>query len=94
LVSRSQIFELRPLGEEELLGLLRHALADTERGLGYLKSKWTNLLAPLARLADGDARKALNSLEIAALTLSLPRMESCISIADSRTEYSKEGSRL
>src|SRR6266404_1251172 len=69
LVSRSQIFELRPLGEEELLGLLRHALADTERGLGYLKIKVDeSALRHLARLADGDARKALNSLEIAALT--------------------------
>src|SRR5690348_769233 len=37
LVSRSQIFELRPLSEEELFALLQSALADAERGLGYLK---------------------------------------------------------
>src|SRR5215472_3618008 len=37
LVSRSQIFELRPLGEEELFALLQRALGDPERGLGYLK---------------------------------------------------------
>src|SRR3989454_1696992 len=37
LVSRSQIFELRPLTEEELFSLLQRALADTERGLGHLK---------------------------------------------------------
>src|SRR5438093_7871623 len=37
LVSRSQIFELRPLSEAELLELLRRALAERERGLGYLK---------------------------------------------------------
>src|SRR6266550_4519223 len=37
LVSRSQIFELRPLGEEELYDLLKRALADSERGLGHLK---------------------------------------------------------
>src|SRR5437899_7081342 len=37
LVSRSQIFELRPLAEEELLALLRRALEDRERGLGELK---------------------------------------------------------
>src|SRR6201985_4537 len=37
LVSRSQIFELRPLSEEELYELLRRALQDTERGLGFLK---------------------------------------------------------
>ena len=69
LVSRSQIFELRPLGEDDLLALLQRALADTERGLGYLKiNAHDNALRHLARLADGDARKALNSLEIAALT--------------------------
>ena len=37
LVSRSQIFELRPLTEEELFELLQRALADAERGLGHLK---------------------------------------------------------
>src|SRR6476659_8504924 len=37
LVSRSQIFELRPLGEEDLLFLLRRALKDEERGLGHMK---------------------------------------------------------
>src|SRR2546422_10326981 len=69
LVSRSQIFELRPLGEEELFSLLQRALADTERGLGHLKIQADETaLRHLAKLADGDARKALNSLEIAALT--------------------------
>lgn len=71
LVSRSQIFELRPLGEDDLLGLLKTALADTERGLGYLKIDAEEVaLQHLAKLSDGDARKALNSLEIAALTTS------------------------
>src|SRR5438094_10514190 len=37
LVSRSQIFELRPLSEDDLYGLLERALADAERGLGHLK---------------------------------------------------------
>jgi putative ATPase len=69
LVSRSQIFELRPLDEADLLGLLQRALADRERGLGYLKLAVDDAaLAHLAKLADGDARKALNALEIAALT--------------------------
>jgi putative ATPase len=69
LVSRSQIFELRPLGEEELFALLQRALADAERGLGYLKIHADEAaLRHLARIADGDARKALNALEIAALT--------------------------
>ena len=69
LVSRSQIFELRPLTEEELFSLLQRAVADAERGLGYLKiSADENALRHLARISDGDARKALNALEIAALT--------------------------
>ncbi len=69
LVSRSQIFELRPLSETELRLLLERALADGERGLGFLKIRADeDALAHLARVADGDARKALNALEIAVLT--------------------------
>ncbi len=69
LVSRSQIFELRPLAEDDLLGLLRRALADSERGLGRMKiDAQEDALRHLAKLADGDGRKALNALEIAALT--------------------------
>src|SRR5579859_5736927 len=64
LVSRSQIFELRPLTEEDLYQLLQRALADEERGLGGIKIRADEpALRHLAKLADGDARKALNSLE-------------------------------
>ena len=69
LVSRSQIFELQPLTTDDLLALLRRALADSERGLGHVKIRADDdALAHLAKISDGDARKALNSLEIAALT--------------------------
>jgi putative ATPase len=69
LVSRSQIFELRPLTEDDLLCLLQRALTDGERGLGFLKIQADDtVLRHLARVADGDARKALNALEVAALT--------------------------
>jgi putative ATPase len=69
LVSRSQIFELRPLTEEDLLELLRRALGDAERGLGHVRIKADeDALRHLAKMSDGDGRKALNSLEIAALT--------------------------
>jgi putative ATPase len=69
LVSRSQIFELRPLTEEDLTLLLRRALADEERGLGHMKIQADDeAIRHLAKLSDGDARKALSSLEIAALT--------------------------
>jgi putative ATPase len=69
LVSRSQIFELRPLTEDDLYRLLQRALGDKERGLGdELVEVDDAALRHLARIADGDARKALNALEIAALT--------------------------
>lgn len=69
LVSRSHVFELKPLEEADLLDLLRRALADTERGLGGCKvHAQEDALIHLATVADGDARKALNSLEIAVLT--------------------------
>lgn len=69
LVSRSQVFELRSLTEEDLLGVLHRALADSERGLGHMRLSIDDVaLAHLAKVSDGDARKALNSLEIAART--------------------------
>ena len=69
LVSRSQIFELRPLAEADLFELISRALIDADRGIGYLKIKIEKEAAHhIALLSDGDARKALNSLEIAALT--------------------------
>ncbi|MFN3409115.1 MAG: replication-associated recombination protein A [Limisphaerales bacterium] len=80
LVSRSQIFELRPLTEADLLTLLRRALTDTERGLGYMKIQADEeALRHLATVADGDARKALNALEIAALTTP-PRADGVVHI--------------
>ncbi|HUR47844.1 MAG TPA: replication-associated recombination protein A [Candidatus Saccharimonadales bacterium] len=69
LVSRSQIFELKPLTEADLVGLLERAMRDEERGLGVMRVfADPEALQQLARVADGDARKALNALEIAALT--------------------------
>jgi putative ATPase len=68
LVSRSQIFELQPLTADDLLELLHRALTD-ERGLAHVKIRADEeALKHLAKVADGDARKCLNSLEIAALT--------------------------
>jgi putative ATPase len=69
LVSRSQVFELRALSEQDLYQLMRRALTDRERGLGQLKIQAEEqALRHLAKVADGDARKALSALEIAALT--------------------------
>ena len=69
LLSRSQVFQLEPLPESDLVSLMHRAVADQERGLGgrgiLLEP---DAAAHLARLSDGDARRCLNALEIAALT--------------------------
>jgi putative ATPase len=69
LVSRSQVFQLEPLTEADLLALMERALADPERGLG---GRGVDLdpdaATHLASVSDGDARKCLNALELAALT--------------------------
>lgn len=69
LLSRSQIFELQPLGEEDIVGLLRRAIEDTERGFGRLQIQFEpNALLYCAKMAEGDARRALNALEVAVLS--------------------------
>jgi len=69
LVSRSQIFTLEPLSVEDLETLITNALADEERGLGKLNVEITDdARRHLATVADGDARKCLNALELAALS--------------------------
>lgn len=65
LVSRSQVFELQPLAPASLKVLLQRAISDTGRGFGELSIiADDDALAHLATIADGDARKALNALEI------------------------------
>jgi len=69
LVSRSQVFQLEPLSVEDLVALQRRALADAERGFGKQRIAIDDdALLHLAKTADGDARKALNALEIAVVT--------------------------
>jgi putative ATPase len=66
LVSRSRIFQLKPLSEDELRWVLKRALTDEERGYGKRKVKVDEeALAHLVRIAGGDARIALNALELA-----------------------------
>jgi putative ATPase len=69
LVSRSQVFQLEPLRVEQLEQLIDRALADKERGLGNYKVQMdADARTHLAKLADGDARKCLNALEVGVLT--------------------------
>ena len=67
LLSRARVYVLQPLSLDDLLSLLRTALADDERGLGRQQLEAEPAaLDLLARAADGDARRALNMLELAA----------------------------
>ncbi|MCA9655080.1 MAG: replication-associated recombination protein A [Myxococcales bacterium] len=64
LLSRARVFPLRPLGIGDLVALMRRALVDAERGLGRPEVQVEDgLLAAIAHTADGDARRALSSLE-------------------------------
>jgi putative ATPase len=73
LLSRSRVVVLKPLGAEQLLVVLRQALADGERGLGgYAAKVDEEALAFLAETSDGDARTALNVLELAVSTAEAP----------------------
>ena len=69
LVSRSLIFELKHLTKENILALVKRAAADAEHGLGLHKLVLQDDAADfLADMANGDARAALNALELAVLT--------------------------
>ncbi|MCX6029572.1 MAG: AAA family ATPase [Chloroflexi bacterium] len=69
LVSRSRIFQLKPLTEADLFAVARQALADPERGYGKLNVTIDDdALAHLVDVANGDARGVLNALELAVET--------------------------
>ena len=69
LVSRSQIFEFKPLSLDEVRQVVQRALADEQRGLGRHDVELEeDALQFLAETCDGDARRALNALEIGVLS--------------------------
>lgn len=69
LVSRSQIFEFKALEKDHIKSIVRSALADVERGFGSLNVKLADdALEFIAEISDGDARRALNALELAVMT--------------------------
>jgi putative ATPase len=69
LLSRSSIYELKKLTNDDLIKIMKAALHDKERGLGKLKIKISeDTLRSIAFASDGDARRALGALEIGALT--------------------------
>ena len=89
LISRSMIFELKPIEKEDIKTLIKRALADSERGMGAYEAVITDeALDALADIAGGDARHALNAIELAVMTternaegkieITIPVIEDCI----------------
>lgn len=69
LLSRSRIFELKSLEKDDIKELLRRAVYDTERGMGSYRAEIDEeALDFLADVANGDARAALNAIELGVLT--------------------------
>ncbi len=69
LVSRSRVFQLKPLTKDDLLKAAEQALSDTERGYGHWKVEFEKgALEHLVETANGDARSLLNALELAVET--------------------------
>ncbi len=80
VVSRCRLFQFYPLSVSDVERAMRAALADKERGLGTLNIKIDDdAFEHIAATANGDARSALNALELAALTTA-PDEEGCIHI--------------
>lgn len=69
LISRSSVFMLKPLNNEHILKILKNTLEDKERGLGiYDLEVDEEALQYLAEISNGDARIALNAIELAVIT--------------------------
>jgi putative ATPase len=100
LVSRSRLFQLKPLTEEDLRQVLLQGLRDKDRGYGKLKVEIAeDAIAHLANVANGDARSLLNALELAVETTE-PNVDGVIAISLAVAEesiqkravlYDKEG---
>ncbi|MFZ5633051.1 MAG: replication-associated recombination protein A [Bacillota bacterium] len=86
LLSRSRLFRLEPLSVDALLRVMKRALADRENGLGQYKTEFEpGALEYIASNANGDARGALNCLELAVMTTP-PREDGvrCITLSAAR----------
>ncbi|HEX8915448.1 MAG TPA: AAA family ATPase, partial [Humisphaera sp.] len=84
LISRSQVFQFAPLGEDDIRALVRRAAADRERGYGSVPLVLDDdAVDHWATVSDGDARRALMALEVAVLSL---RQEATERRSDGATE--------
>ena len=69
LLSRSRLFELKPLSKEDVLQLIRRAVTDPKKGMGMYGAEIDeDAAAFLAEVSEGDARAALNAVELGVLT--------------------------
>ena len=100
LLSRARVMVLRPLGQEDLKTILLRAIEDSQQGLGGLEIEiLPDALGHLINLSSGDARVALNNLEIAVLyvmqgqesqkVLDLEKAE--VAISKKALPYDKDG---
>ena len=88
MLSRSQIFPLEPVGQEDIIALLRRACRDDKQGLGHLAFEVEDdALEHIALKADGDVRKALTALEVAVLS-TLPGEDGAIRVTLAEAEES------
>ncbi|NLZ76565.1 MAG: AAA family ATPase [Spirochaetales bacterium] len=99
LVSRSRIFQLKPLNAEDLMKIAHQALGDRERGYGNHEITFEEgALEHLVAVSDGDARTLLNAIELAVETTGEPGRPKHISLAAAEDSiqrkavlYDKEG---
>ena len=88
LLSRSQIFEFNTLNKNDIFKVIKNALENKENGLGLEKIKISDeAIELLSNLCNGDARKALNALEIAFLTTKKDK-EGIINISEEEIQES------
>ncbi|HOM03359.1 MAG TPA: replication-associated recombination protein A [Acetivibrio sp.] len=102
LISRSSVFMLKPLGSDSIKKIIQNALKDKERGLGNVDIEIEeDALNYLADICDGDARIALNALELAVLTspvgndgkfhIDMELIEECVQKKAARYDKSGDG---
>jgi len=86
LISRSTVLRLEALTDSDIRGLLERALADPERGLGQNPVRVDDdAMEHMVQLSNGDARRALNALEQAAMTATLTEGERHVDLECART---------
>lgn len=100
LVSRSRIFQLKPLTDIDLANILNHSMLDKERGFGSLKIEIdTDAIEHLVKISNGDARSLLNAFELAVCstpgnqngTIHITRQVAEESIQQKAVLYDKDG---